>query len=250
MAIPLKPRGSVAREGLKQLKDLFDDLSLSTHEEEIIAWAALHGPSRAFKAYGGEFLHQLALRKSELRGDVRRARWLYEMSCRILEGNPLGLARVLRDYGLFLAWYDDDPSEGLEVIQQALRLHDDDLNNEKGHRHRLITLSALWRVEIMSDSEQSQDSLNRLVELALGPDFTFYVKDRKAIIDFLIPRTQGSIRRQLLAQKAVIHAERQQPKHVVASYARLIIDIEVSAIKAIRRPIRRIFERSNDNTPS
>ena len=238
MSVPFKPRKSPERQGLKQLKDGFDDPSLDP-QELIVEWAALHAPSQAFNAYSGEFLHQLALR-SERRGDTERASRLYTASQHRLEGNALGLARTLRDHGLFLVEYGNDPAVGLELIERALRLHDDDLDNAKGRRQRLITQSKLWRAHVLLADSEASASCKALTDLALGPDFTFHVRDRKVIVDFLSPRTKGKARRQLLAQKAAIHAERRQPRRMIESCIKLVIDVELSIAGTL---IRQVFRK-------
>lgn len=238
LSIPFKPRGSEARHGLKQLKEGFDDPSIDP-VERLVEWAALHGSSQAIKAYSGEFLHQLALR-CERRGDRQRAERLYDLSEQRLDGNPLGLARTLRDYGLFLVTQGNEPKVGLEKIEQALVLHAQDVDNAKGRRQHLITQSKLWRAHVLLGDVEAASSLDNLVELALGPDFNFHVRDRKIIVDFLIPRSKGKARRRLLAHQAVIRAERRQPARVIESYLKLLIDIELSIAGTV---LRRIFRR-------
>lgn len=238
MSIPFKPRGSEARHGLKQLKEGFDDPSIDP-VERLVEWAALHGSSQAIKAYSGEFLHQLALR-CERRGDRQRAERLYDLSEQRLDGNPLGLARTLRDFGLFLVTQGNEPKVGLEKIEQALVLHAQDVDNAKGQRQHLITQSKLWRAHVLLGDVEADSSLDDLVELALGPDFNFHVRDRKVIVDFLIPRSKGKARRRLLAHQAVICAERRQPARVIESYLKLLIDIELSITGTV---LRRIFRR-------
>lgn len=238
MSIPFKPKGSEARDGLKQLKEGFDDPSID-RVERLIEWAALHGSSQAIKAYSGEFLHQLALR-CERRGDRQRAERLYELSEQRLNGNPLGLARTRRDYGLFLVTQGNEPDAGITKIEQALALHAEDADNAKGRRQHLITQSKLWRAHVLRGDAEAASSLENLVELALGPDFTFHIRDRKVIVDFLIPYSKSKARRQLLAHQAVIRAERRQPACVIESYLKLLIDIELSIAGTI---LRRVFRR-------
>lgn len=239
MSIPFKPRGSEARRGLKQLKEGFDDPTIDNNTERLIEWAALHGSSQAIRAYSGEFLHQLALR-CERRGDSARAERLYTRSEQQLQDNLLGLARTLRDHGMFIVTAGDNPREGLGLIERALSLHDQDIDNAKGRRQRLITQSKLWRAHMLLDDTEAATSRKKLVQLVHGPDFMFHVRDRKVIVDFLIPYTKGKTRRQLLTHKALIHAERRQPFRAVESYLKLVVDVELSIAGTI---VRRIFRR-------
>ena len=238
MPIPFKPRSSAARDGLKQLKEGFDDPAFDG-TELLVEWAAVHGPSQPVRAYSGEFLHQLALR-SERRGNLERAERLYRMSAEQLRDNPLGLARTLRDHGMFIATYGDEPKNGVALIEEALLLHEQDVDNAKGHRQRRITESKLWRAHILCNDDEADVSRDKLARLALGPDFNFHVRDCKVIIDFLIPRTKGKVRQQLLAQKAAIHTERRQLKRAIESYLKLLIDVELSLAGAF---VRQIFRR-------
>lgn len=238
MSIPFKPRGSKARDELKQLKEGFDNSEIDSREP-IIEWAARSGASKPFQAYGGEFLHQLALR-SERRGEIERANRLYMASEHQLEGNALGLARTLRDHGLFIVEAQQDRHRGIAMIEQALQLHDSDIDNEKGRRQRLITQTKLWRAQMLVGGKQATAAKQQLIELALGPDFTFHPRDRKVIIDFLIPRTKGNVRRSLLNQKAMIHSERRQPLRAAETYLKLLVDVELSIANSI---IRQIFRR-------
>lgn len=233
-----KPRNSDARQLLKQLKDAFDNPSFDM-PEKLIEWSVLHGPVRAMRAYAGEFLHRLALR-SEQRGETQSAKRRYRLSLDHLRGNPMGRARTLRDYGIFVVLHGDTPESGVTMIEEALQEHDKDVDNEKGRRQRLITRSKLWRAQIILDDEGTDAAKQQLIELALNPLFdTFCDRDQMVIIGFLVTRTKGEVRRDLLRREAAIHFKRRQRIDMLKSCVRLVVDIELSAIDTIARLIFR-----------
>lgn len=233
MSIPFKPRSSPVRTTLKQFKDAFDDPSLDGHEllTEFNVRRALTEP---LKAYQGEFLHQLALRK-ERRGEFAHAERLYRLSFQALTGNPLGQARTARDYGTMLVAHVD-PVRGFELIQTARKLHALDVDNQKSRRQRLITESYLWRAQVLAGSPaEARNARRQLIALVDGPDFDFCLRDQKVIVDFLVPRTRGDIHRSLLARQIAMHLERRHRLHLVGTSARLLIDIELSILGSIAR---------------
>ena len=242
--IPIKPRKSDVRISLKALKDGFDNPFFDAHEL-LIEFNARRGMGVALRAYRGEIFHQLGLRKWR-RNETAAAYTLLQMAVESLEGNPLGQARALRDMGM-LELCEIDIALGRANLQRALALHDDDLKNQsnpnavrKGERQRLITQSYVWRAQMIVGGPNSRIARRQLHELVSGPDFDFCVRDRKVIIDFLVPRTRGPVRRELLAAQAAILLERRNRLGFARTCMVFMIDLELSiASSIIRRLLRK-----------
>ena len=129
---------------LKIFKQQFDDLKTLNSYEIVLRRLLFIGTTPRNQSWRAEGLHQLAL-LYQATGKLREAEKHYELSmATFADHEPLGLARVMRDYGLFIARHHD-PRAGLLQIEQALALHDKDLNNAKGYRQRRITESYVWR---------------------------------------------------------------------------------------------------------
>ncbi len=242
--IPIKPRDSDVRRSLKQLKDGYDN-PLFDDQELLVELNARRAMTVALKAYKGEIFHQIGLRKWR-RGEINSAYALLQMSVEALAGNPLGQARALRDMGM-LELCEIDTDLGLANLKRALALHGDDLKNQsspkalrKGRRQQLITQSYLWRAQIIVGRVGSRIAKRELLKLVGGPDFDFCVRDRKVIIDFLVPRTRGPVRRELLATQAAILLERRKRLDFVRTCIVFVIDLELSiASSVIRRLLRK-----------
>jgi hypothetical protein len=236
LSIPFRPRHSDARFGLKQLKEYFDDSSFDSHEL-MTEFNVRRSINDAVSAYRGEFLHQLGLRK-QARGEFSAAERLYKLSLAELSENPLAQARTLRDWGMMVTMHVDR-QRGMKMLDQALLLHDHDVDNSKGRRQRLITQSYVWRAQIVQNSAESNAAKRKLIALATGPDFAFCVRDQKVIIDFLIPRTRGPLHRDLLGQQAAILLERKQPLALARTCTLLVMDINLSIAMSIVHRLRR-----------
>ncbi|MGB3945510.1 MAG: hypothetical protein WBK76_01590 [Candidatus Saccharimonadales bacterium] len=234
MSIPFKPRNSLARRDLKEIKDKFDDPSFDSYEL-LTEFSARQSMNDAVRAYQGEFFHQLALRR-ERRGEFDYAERLYKLSLAALKDNPLGKARTARDYGTMLVRHID-AQEGLALLQTARSLHAEDTENKKGQRQRLITESYWWRAQIHAGTSLADESLQHLIELVDSHDFDFCVRDQKIIIDFLVPRTSGEVHRELLARQISIHLQRRNPLQLATASLKLVIDIELSIVSSLTKRI-------------
>lgn len=235
--IPFKPRDSPTRRAVKELKR---DSVKTTHNEQeaTLQRGAYLSSEPMYVLLSGEILHQLAL-KCERRGQTVNARALYIDSLkRFKKSEPLGHARVLRDYGLFLCRHGE-VDEGLELAKQALDLHKDDVQNAKGKRQRRITEGYVWRAQVLA-GQDVKSALAQLTEFAMNGCLDCSLRDQDVLVTFALKYARGTNRPPLIARQIDIQAELGRPVDVVTSIVRLIIDIElIVAGKVLRTIFRR-----------
>lgn len=235
--IPFKPKNSDVRYLLKILKDEFDNPRL--RHIELILWRAaeLHrNASPAVMAFLGEIYHQLGLR-AEQRGDYRQALLFYDRSIQVFKTRQeaLGHARSLREKAMCIARTEDD-ARGLELCKEALALHNEDLDNDKGQRQRIITQTYLWRIEALSDKQRN---LDQLTEVALSQKLGLSPRDEWRLCEFLIPRVDAETRLLLKARLALIDAKRSKKLETTYLLATMMIEIPIVVASRIIRLIRK-----------
>lgn len=236
--IAFKSRSSDLRAMLKVFKLQFDDLTtLRRYEPSLRRLLFLNGNPQD-QTWRAEALHQLAL-MHEANGNIDEANKYYQLSMTSFGNHEaLGLARVMRDYGLYIARYHD-PEAGLMQIKQALMLHDDDFKNKKGYRQRRITESYEWRARLLLDSEDRR-ALNSLIEFALTESHDCSLRDQQQVIEFLFPYVKGVDKQLLDTRLIAINARRRNVVGAMKSMAKLVIDTELMIIgKVIRTVIRK-----------
>ena len=192
------------------------------------------------KPWNGEAHHQLAL-MHEADGDEDEAEKHYVQSMSTFaEHEWLGLARVMRDYGLFVA-RTRDLEAGLMQIKQALSLHDEDLKTAKGKNQRLkgerqrrITESYVWRARLLVDKNDTR-ALNSLIEFALTECHDCCLRDQQQTILFVAPYADDGQRPLLDARLVEIKFRRRKLSGVVLSMAKLVIDVELMVAKKFVR---------------
>lgn len=229
----------LGRDLLKQLKDGFDDPSLDP-AEDIVVFNVRRNLSGMFRTYGGELVHQIALRK-ERRGEIDKAQSLYVFAHELLEGNALAHARLMRDWGTMLIKHVDQV-EGYRMVEKALSMHAHDLprasikGRAKKKRQRLITESYLWRSQVLIRHELADEALGSLIELVKQRDFqSFCERDRKVIIDFLVPRTVEAERLDMLTRQAEIHVSRRNVTGFARTCATFAFDVQLSVVRSMAR---------------
>jgi hypothetical protein len=220
----LKTRGDEVQQVMKLFKRRFDDRELGLYVPTLYRQVSLSDDPR-YACRRGEILHQLGLYHWR-RGDVVFARKLFELSGRAFhEFEYLGLARNERDTGMMLV-RSGEPKDGLRRIHDALELHDSDSQNQKGRRQRRVTEGYLLRARVLS-GERVDESLNRLVELALEGSQDFCLRDQHFVVDFARQFVGGSTRRSLDIRMLDISAERGTIPGTVMSIANVVIDTQM-----------------------
>lgn len=240
--IPFKPKGNYLAATLKDLKEGFDDPGLDELEPTLLREAGLPREP-LFVLFQGEIFHQLALR-AERRKEAAKARWRYEKAIASFnETEFLGRARVLRDYGLFLC-KQDEPQKGLGYIDTALKLHDQDVQNEKGKRQRRITVGYLWRAKVLTGADDATDALEQLISFALEGCSDCSLRDQYFIVSFAREHAPLALHPSLDARLLDIHTERGKLLRTVTSIATWVIDTELLIAQRIAtRIIRTIFRK-------
>lgn len=237
VVIAYKHRGSELRALLKIFKQQFDDLKTLSRYEAALRRLLFFGSSPLDQSWRGEGFHQLALLYEAI-GNLGEAEKYYVLSMEAFADHELlGLARVMRDYGLFIARHTD-PKAGLLQIEQALALHEKDLNNAKGYRQRRITESYTWRARLLIDCEDSR-ALNSLIEFALTDCHDCCLRDQQQAIEFVAPYTTG-MQRQLLDTRLIeVNARRRNITGAILSMAKLAIDTQFIIVSTVVRRIIR-----------
>lgn len=237
VVIAYKHRGSELRSLLKIFKQQFDDLKTLSSYEATLRRLLFFGSNRMDQSWRGEGFHQLALLYEAIgRFDEAEKYYVYSMEV-FADHELLGLARVMRDYGLFMARYTD-PKAGLLQIEQALALHEKDHNNAKGFRQRRITESYVWRARLLIDCEDTR-ALNSLIEFALTDCHDCCLRDQQHAIEFVAPYASG-MERQLLDTRLIeVNARRRNVTGAILSMARLVIDTELIIARKIVRTLTR-----------
>lgn len=237
VVIAYKHRGSELRSLLKIFKQQFDDLKTLRSYEVTLRRLLFLGSSPLDQTWRGEGFHQLAL-LHEANGNFAEAEKCYIRSIEAFADHELlGLARVMRDYGLYMA-RNRDPRAGLLQIEQAFALHEKDHDNAKGFRQRRITESYVWRARLLIDCEDSR-ALYSLVEFALTDCHDCCLRDQQQAIEFVAPYTSG-VDRQLLDTRLIeVNARRRNFSGAVMSMAKLVIDTELIILGKIVRTLTR-----------
>lgn len=242
--IAFKSRSSDLRTILKVFKQHFDDLTTLRRYEPTLRRLLFLNSSPHDQPWRGEGLHQLAL-MHEASGNDAEAEKYFLLSLETFEEHELlGLARAMRDYGLFMA-RNHDLEAGHMQIKQALALHDDDLRNargqrqrDKGQRQRRITESYVWRARLLIDRRDKR-ARNSLVEFALTECHDCSLRDQQQVIEFVIPFTKGAQRQMLNARLIEINARRHNISGVVTSMAKLVIGTQLTIAGKIIRTLTR-----------
>lgn len=236
--VAFKNPNSYLREVIKTVKYHYDNPDALRRYETILRRALFLENLQSDSGWHGEALHQLAL-LCEIKNDLAAADKFYvEALDTFADYERLGMARTLRDYGLFVATHHD-PRAGLGFVEQALALHDDDLNNRKGRRQRRITESYLWRAKLLVDSED--EVANRaLIEYALYECKDCFIRDQQQAVSAALTYASGVQKSLLEARMIPIYASRNQLTGVITSMAKFVIDTEVYVVgRFLRYMIRR-----------
>lgn len=244
--VAFKSRSSDLRTLLKVFKRQFDDLSTLRRYEPSLRRILFLSSSPQDQPWHGEALHQLAL-MYETAGDMEEAEKHYVRSMSTFADHEwLGLARVMRDYGLFMA-RNSDLESGLRQTEQALALHDEDLKIAKGQKQRLkgerqrrITESYVWRARLLVN-RRDRKARNSLIDFALADCRDCCLRDQQQVIEFLLPYVKsGAHRAQLDARLVEINARRRKPSSTVKSMAKLVIGIQLTiARRTVHKVIRK-----------
>lgn len=235
--LAFKSRSSQLRQLLKVFKDYYDDPATLRSHEPTLRRLTYMSTSPQDLTWRGEALHRLALLR-ETEGNFDDANRLYTSSLDAFQDHErLGLARAMRDYGLFVARYHD-PKAGLAYVEQALALHGDDLRNAKGVRQRRITESYTWRVRLLIDAKDKK-AKRALVEFALTECQDCCLRDQQQAVEFVLPYTKGLQRQLLDARLIEINARRRKPYGIAVSLARFVIDIQLMAAGRLLRTVLR-----------
>lgn len=223
--IAFKSRTSPLRQLLKILKEQFDNPAVLKRYEPALRRLIFFGQSPQDRNWRGEGLHWLAL-CYQSDGKVDEANKYYVESLNTFQDHErLGLARVMRDYGLFMTRYHD-PNAGLAFTEQALALHRDDQRNAKGERQRRITESYVWRAQLLVDN-RNKKAKRSLIEFALSECRDCSLPDQQQAIEFALGYAKGIQRQMLDARLVEINARRRKPYGTVMSMAKFVIDVQL-----------------------
>lgn len=223
--VAYKNRGSELRSLLKLFKQRFDDVSLLRRYEPTLRRILFLSSNPQDQSWRAEAFHQLALLyQAEGRVDLAQQNYVRSLEA-FRDYEHLGLARAMRDYGMFMAMHHE-PRAGLSQIEQALELHDLDLRNRKGERQRRITESYVWRARMLVDV-QDEEARDSLIDFALTDSRDCCLRDQLQAIEFLLPYVDG-VQRQLLDGRIIeIHAKRRNLGATVMSMVKFVIDAEL-----------------------
>lgn len=235
MGIPFRPKNTAARQVLKEFKENFDDAGFSAYENSVRLAVTFNRDAQVL-AWRAELLHQLALR-AWWRGETMQAKRHFDLSLDAFGSEDvLGRARLLRDYGLFLA-QTEDIDAGLARVEHALRLHEQDVSNAKGLRQQRITQSYLWRIQLMKQRDQKK--IDNLIAFALNAE-DCHVREQQLAIEAALPYAQDPQRQQLLLRRIEVFARRRKLRGIAKSSALLAFDIPVVLTT---RALRSLFRR-------
>ncbi len=238
VVLAFKNPQSSLRRTIKVMKDLYDNIERRLALEPTLKRQLFLEKNEADITWNGEGLHQLALSRESV-GDFDSAEKYFQLAIESFEAHELlGMARVKRDYGLYLARHVD-PKLGRYEIEQALALHDDDVQNRKGRRQRRITESYLWRVQLLADSEDAE-ARDKLIEFALSGSRDCCQRDQEQAVAFALPYAGLQQRPLLDARLLEIKAKRRQLPGTIGSATKLIIDTELFILGWT---LRKLFRR-------
>lgn len=223
---------------IKTVKYHYDNPEALRRYEIVLRRTLFLENLRSDMGWHGEALHQLAL-LCEYKGDIAAAdRFYVEALSKFAEHERLGLARAMRDYGLFVATHHS-PQAGLTYTEQALALHDDDQRNRKGRRQRRITESYVWRAKLLVDSNDDA-ARYALIDFALHECQDCFIRDQHQAVTAALPYADGVQKRLLEARLIPLYARRYKLANAVTSMARLVIDTEIYvAGRVVRYLIRK-----------
>lgn len=222
------------RDVLKQLKRGFDSSFIDYTIEQQLILSVI----KRMAEYPAELCHQVA-RRRERRGDYKGAVELFKLSEKLFDENPLGMARMYRDWGI-MEIAKGDEKRGFELLREALHFHDLDIDNKKGEIQTLITNTTLWRAQIIANTDDAAAAKSHLLQLVNNSEFDdFPIEDRKIIVAFLVENTVGIVRISVRAKQLAIDAERSRWKDAAISSAQLAFDINLSIVSKAMRTILR-----------
>lgn len=223
----LKTRGDAVHQVMKLFKERFDDRGLGFYVPTLYRQVSLSDDPR-YTCRRGEILHQLAL-YAWRRNDFAFAQKLFDLSGKSFQDfEYLGRARADRDTGMMLV-KSGEQHDGLWLIHEALELHESDRQNEKGRRQRRITEGYLLRARIVA-GERVDESVDRLIEMALEDCQDFCLRDQYFVVDFARHCVHGSTRRALDVRMLDITAERGKVADTIRSIADVVIDTELIVV--------------------
>lgn len=242
--VAFKSHQSQLRVAIKHLKANFDDPRVLQQMKPVLSRAvALDSPNPADQMWRGEAAHWLGLVNWAL-DDLSEAKRSLELALEIFAPHEvLARARAKRELALLIA-QTVDPHQGLELAKTALALHDDDLNNEKGHRQRRITESYVWRTRLLVNKKDRR-ARESFIDFALADCRDCSLRDQQQAIEFVLEYVKSGARRaQLDARLIEINARRRKPSGTVKSMAKLVIDINLAVVRrtvggTVRKVIRK-----------
>jgi hypothetical protein len=216
------------RKLLKIFKRQFDDPALLRRYEPVIRRAVYLHSSQRDQPWRAEALHQLAL-LHQAEGELDSAEKFYKLSLREFHDHErLGIARTMRDYGLFIALHYD-PWSGKEWVEKALYLLGEDVPNIKADRQKRITKSYLYRAQLLLDRNDT-DALKGLVEFATtSRDCS--LRDQHNALTFALPYVDGLDKHLLVARLIEINARRRKLRKAAVTMASLVIETELFLIR-------------------
>ncbi len=229
--LPYKDPDLIVQPLLKMVKTQYDSPSLKRRYKLMIQRHLFLDQDYDDITWHGEAYHWLGLvLKSE--GDFDGAIQFFTKALTKFAPNEyLASARARREIGLLFAETGNFEA-AFDEIQKALELHDADFKNLKGRRHRRITESYEWRVQLLADSENAfaRDSL---ITYALSGCRDCCTRDQHETIEFALLYAEG-VQKQLLEARLIeIYARRYKLVTAASSTVKFVIDAEVSVARHI-----------------
>lgn len=193
----------------------------------------------------GEGWHQLALRSIErVNYDEAASRFARAKASLDISRQPHAYARVLRDEAWLAAHHLGEIDRGLELIGEALTLHELDLAQArgkraklKGHRQELISKTYGWRIAHLANGHQHP--LAELLRVIEHEGYSFCERDQLAIIRFLIPRVGIEERLRLQLRASQLNAAGGLVLQVPYRVGLRTISIGLSSLRWLGRTTRK-----------
>lgn len=226
------------RRQIKVFKRHADDLEyLKVHEPALLRTIYLSSdPSDiSWRAEGHHVLAVFYHRTGEI--DKAKKHFIESISL-FGDHEILGLCRTKRDYAVLLAEHES-VKLGLYEAEQALLLHDDDLQNRKGLRQKRITMGYLWYLKLMSSTDDDE-ARQQLIEFALHNCHDCAPHVQQQLLGFALDYASGIYRQQLHLRLGILYASRKKPIDVAKSAIRFGIGAQMLIASRI---VRTIFRR-------
>lgn len=215
-------RNSPARQTIKAVKTQHDNLH-ALHRYEVVMRRNLFMEGRSEdKGWSAVTLEWIAYIK-ELDGEYEEAERIY-LQAIATHGNPLGRARTMRQYALFLARHKS-PEAGMVYALRALEQHEDDAKNLKGQRQRKITESYVWQIRLMIDCHD-QAARDSLIEYALLGCRDCCPRDQLQAVEAAKPYAEGMQKSLLEIRTAEVSLLRHRLRDAARSMTLFVIDTE------------------------